>query len=112
MRAQSADVRVSQVGYEAGSPSCCAYLMSTATPETGATFAVLNSSGQSVFTAPVSALLGTWSNNSGSLTYFVYALDFTVPSGDGYTISVTGPVAATSPVFAVAVCLRSIRACS
>ncbi|MGO4880273.1 MAG: glycoside hydrolase family 9 protein [Bryobacteraceae bacterium] len=100
MRAQSAYVRVSQVGYEAGSPSCRAYLMSTAT-ETGATFAVLNSSGQSVFTAPVSALLGTWSN-SGSLTYFVYALDFTVPSGDGYTISVTGPVAATSPVFAVA----------
>jgi endoglucanase len=37
-----------------------------------------------------------------TLTYSVYALDFTVPAGDGYTISVTGPVAALSPAFPVA----------
>ena len=43
--ASSAYVRVSQVGYEAGSPPFRAYLMSTAA-ETGATFNVLNSGGQ------------------------------------------------------------------
>jgi endoglucanase len=31
----------------------------------------------------------------------VYALDFSVPCGQSYTISVTGPAKATSPVFAV-----------
>jgi endoglucanase len=98
--AQSAYVRVSQVGYEAGSPPFRAYLMSTAA-ETGATFNVLSSGGQIVYTAPIGALLGTWSN-SATLTYSVYALDFTVPAGDGYTISVAGPVAAVSPVFPVA----------
>jgi endoglucanase len=45
-------------------------------------------------------LLGTWSH-SQKVTYDVYALDFTVPGGDLYTISVSGPVAATSPRFAV-----------
>jgi hypothetical protein len=79
--AQSAYVRVSQVGYEAGSPPFRAYLMSTAA-ETGATFNVLSSGGQIVYTAPIGALLGTWSN-SATLTYSVYALDFTVPAGDG-----------------------------
>ena len=58
-------------------------------------------SGQIVYTAPIGALLGTWSN-SATLTYSVYALDFTVPAGDGYSISVAGPVAAVSPVFPVA----------
>ncbi len=98
--AQSAYVRVSQVGYEAGSPSCRAYLMSTVS-EAGASFSVLNSQGHGVYTAPVGALLGTWSN-SATLTYSVYALDFNAPSGTGYTISVTGPVAAVSPAFPVA----------
>ncbi len=97
--AQSAYVRVSQVGYEAGSPPFRAYLMSTAA-ETGATFTVLNSGGQQVYSAPIGALLGTWSN-SATLTYSVYALDFTVAAGDGYTISVAGPIAALSPVFPV-----------
>jgi len=97
--AQSAYVRVSQVGYEAGSPPFRAYLMSTGA-ETGATFNVLNSSGQTVHTAPIGALLGTWSNSS-TLSYSVYALDFTVPAGNGYTISVAGPVAGVSPAFPV-----------
>ena len=92
-------VRVSQVGYEAGSPPFRAYLMSTAA-ETGATFGVLNSSGQTVYSAPIGALTGTWSN-SATLTYAVYALNFTVPAGDGYTILVAGPVATVSPAFAV-----------
>ena len=97
--AQSAYVRVTQVGYEAASPPFRAYLMSTV-PETGATFAVLNPAGTTVYSGSIGALLGTWSN-SATLTYSVYALDFTVPAGNGYTISVTGPVGATSPVFPV-----------
>src|SRR5450755_4272625 len=98
-RAQSAYVRVNQVGYEVASPPFRAYLMSTV-PETGATFKVLDSSGHTVYSAAIGTLLGTWSN-SATLTYSVYALDFTVPAGDGFTISVTGPVAASSPVFPV-----------
>jgi len=98
--AQSAYVRVSQVGYEAGNPPFRAYLMSTAA-ETGATFNVLNSGGTSVYSASAGASLGTWSN-SAKLTYSVYALDFTVPAGDGYTISAAGPVPAISPAFPVA----------
>jgi len=97
--AQSAYVRVSQVGYEAGSPPFRAYLMSSAA-ETGATFKVIDASGQTVFSGPIGGLLGTWSNTA-KLTYPVYALDFTVAAADGYSIAVTGPVAALSPVFAV-----------
>jgi endoglucanase len=100
VRAQSAYVRVSQVGYEATAPPFRAYLMSDAA-ETGATFNVLNSGGQIVFSGPIGGLLGTWSN-SATLTYSVYALDFTIPPGDGYTISVTGPLPAVSPAFPVA----------
>ena len=97
-QAQSAYVRVNQVGYEAASPPFRAYLMSTAA-ETGATFNVLTASGQPAYSAPIGALLGKWSGPT--LTYSVYALDFTVPAANGYTISVTGPVAAVSPAFPV-----------
>jgi endoglucanase len=97
--AQSAYVRVNQIGYEAGSPPFRAYLMSTAS-ESGAIFTVLNSQGAAVYSASIGALLGTWSN-SASLTYDVYALDFAAPAGEGFTISVSGPAAATSPVFPV-----------
>ena len=96
--AGSAFVRVSQVGYEAGG-SGRAYLMSTAA-ETGATFKVLNSKGAVAFSGKIGALLGTWSHNK-TVTYDVYALDFTVPCGDIYKIKVAGPVGATSPNFAV-----------
>jgi endoglucanase len=97
--AASAYVRVSQVGYEAANPPFQAYLMSTAA-ESGATFSVINSEGATVYSSAIGGLLGTWSN-SRKLTYDVYALSFTVPGGDLYTISVKGPVPATSPKFAV-----------
>jgi endoglucanase len=98
--AASAYVRVSQVGYEAANAPFQARLMSTES-EAGATFAVVNSEGVTVYSGAIGPLLGIWSN-SKTLTYDVYALNFTVPGGDIYTISVTGPVAATSPQFAVA----------
>ncbi len=97
--APSAYVRVSQVGYEAANPPFQAYLMSTAS-ESGATFSVINSEGVAIYSGAIGALLGHWSN-SKELTYDVYSLNFTVPGGDIYTISVNGPVAATSPKFAV-----------
>src|SRR5208282_1926624 len=68
--------------------------------ESGATFKVVSSKGATSFSGHPGALLGTWSH-SQKVTYDVYALDFTVPGGDLYTISVSGPVAASSPSFAV-----------
>jgi len=97
--ASSAYVRVNQVGYEAGNAPFQAYLMSTAS-QAGATFNVVNSGGQIVYSGAIGALLGTWSNST-KLVYDVYALSFSVPGGDLYTISVQGPVPATSPQFAV-----------
>ena len=96
--ADSAFVRVNQAGYEKGG-SARAYLMSTAA-EPGATFTVANSKGVTKFSGNVGALLGTWSH-SKSISYQVYALDFTVPGGDVYQIQVSGPVPASSPNFAV-----------
>jgi endoglucanase len=97
--ANSAYVRVSQVGYESANAPFQAYLMSSAS-ESGATFKVVNSEGSTVYSGAIGALLGTWSN-SKKLSYDVYSLSFTVPGGDIYTISVSGPVDATSPKFAV-----------
>ncbi|MFZ0321154.1 MAG: cellulase N-terminal Ig-like domain-containing protein, partial [Candidatus Sulfotelmatobacter sp.] len=71
-QAESAYVRVSQVGYESGA-SARAYLMSTAA-ETGATFKVVSAGGSTAYTGKIGALLGTWAN-SKNLTYQVYALD-------------------------------------
>jgi len=96
--ADSAFVRVNQAGYEKGG-SARAYLMSTAA-EPGATFTVVNSGGVTKFSGNVGALLGTWSHNK-SVSYQVYALDFTVPGGDVYQIQVSGRVPASSPNFAV-----------
>jgi endoglucanase len=97
--AQSAYVRVNQIGYEAGNAPFRAYLMATAA-ESGASFAVINSAGSTVYSSPIGPLLGTWSH-SKSLHYDVYALDFATPGGDTYTIAVSGPVPAISPHFAV-----------
>jgi len=98
-QAQSAYIRVSQVGYEAGTAPFRAYLMSEAS-EGGANFKVVDSKGVAKYSGRVGALLGTWSH-SKTVSYNVYALDFNVPSGDLYTISVSGPAAAVSPAFAV-----------
>jgi len=91
----SAYVRVNQVGYVNGA-SKRAYLMASAA-EIGATFAVKNSSGATVYSAAVGASLGAW----GTFTS-VYALDFdSVSSAGTYTISVASPIAATSPAFKI-----------
>src|SRR3954471_3970717 len=69
--AQTAFVRVNQVGYASGG-SKRAYLMASAA-ETGASFSVKNSSGTTVFgPAAISASLGSWSTSYPD----VYALDF------------------------------------
>src|SRR6476646_10694930 len=92
----SAFVRVNQVGYPTGA-SKRAYLMASAV-ETGATFAVKNGSGTTVVSGPIGARLGSWSSGYPN----VYAIDFTSLATAGtYTISVFGPIAATSPAFVV-----------
>src|SRR5215510_11556426 len=71
--------------------------MSTAA-ETGATFNVKNQAGTTIFTGSIGANLGRWSNAYAN----VYALDFDpVTSAGTYTISVSGPVAASSPTFRI-----------
>jgi endoglucanase len=99
LRAQPAYVRVSQAGYEAAGGPFRAYLMS---PDavTGATFEVINSQGVTAHSGHVGALLGTW-GHSKKVSYNVYALDFNVPGGDLYIISVAGRKTLTSPPFAV-----------
>ena len=93
--ANAAFVRVNQVGYPTTAAKR-AYLMSNVA-ETGATFTVTNATG-TVLTGPVGANLGAWSNSFKN----VYALDFdAVTTAGSYTISVTGPVAATSPAFRI-----------
>ena len=88
----AAFVRVNQVGYPL-TVSKRAYLMASVV-ETGATFSVRNASGAPVFSAPIGANLGSWSSTYSN----VYALDFNAVATPGsYTISVSGPVPATSP---------------
>jgi len=94
--AQTAFVRVNQVGYTSNT-SKRAYLMASAA-ETGASFAVKNSSGATVFSAQIGANLGKWSNAYAN----VYALDFSSVSTAGtYTVAITGPIVATSPAFRI-----------
>jgi endoglucanase len=95
--AQSAFVRVNQVGYVSGA-SKRAYLMASGA-ETGATFVVKNSSGSTVFgPAAIGAKLGSWSGGYPD----VYALDFDSFTTVGtFSISVSGPIAASSPTFKV-----------
>ena len=93
----SAFVRVNQVGYVSGG-SKRAYLMASGL-ETGATFVLKNSSGSTVFgPAAIGANLGSWSSAYPD----VYALDFdSLVTAGTYTISVSGPIAATSPSFKI-----------
>jgi endoglucanase len=93
--AASAYIRINQVGY-AGSATKRAYLMASGA-EAGATFAVKNSSGTTVYSASVGTSLGAW----GTFTN-VYGLDFdSVSTAGTYTISVASPIAATSPAFKI-----------
>src|SRR5947209_2766286 len=93
--AQTAFVRVNQVGYVAGAAKR-AYLMASAA-ETGATFVIKNSSGSTVFgPAAIGAKLGSWSRGYPDLN----ALDFdSFTTAGTYSISVSGPIAASSPSF-------------
>src|SRR5881227_123291 len=92
----AAFVRVNQVGYPANG-SKRAYLMASGV-ETGATFAVKNSGGTTLFSGPIGANLGSWSNSYPD----VYALDFsTVTAAGTYTIIVSGPIAASSPTLKI-----------
>jgi endoglucanase len=94
--AGTAAVRVNQVGYDLAGPKR-AYLMASAT-EAGATFAVKDEGGTTVFFGPVGPPLGQWSSSFP----FVYALDFdAVQQAGSFTVSVTGPVPATSPTFGI-----------
>jgi endoglucanase len=94
--AASAFVRVNQVGY-ASTASKRAYLMSTAA-ETGAMFSVTNQAGTTVLAASIGPNLGKWSSSYSN----VYALDFdSVTVAGTYTLSVSGPIAATSPPFRI-----------
>jgi len=97
MLAQTAFVRVNQVGYVSGA-SKRAYLMASGV-ETGATFVVKNSSGSTVFgPAAIGANLGSWSSGYPD----VYALDFdSFTTAGTYSISVSGPIGASSPTFKV-----------
>jgi endoglucanase len=96
--AQSALIRVNQVGYAEASPKR-AYLMSRRS-ESGATFSLLREpSSEAVLTAPVGAQLGSWSGHWRR----VYALDFDALHQPGsYRISLGGASPALSPPFVVA----------
>jgi endoglucanase len=93
----AAYVRVNQIGYVSGAAKR-AYLMASAA-EGGATFSILNSSGSTVYgPVAIGANLGSWSSSYPD----VYALDFdSFVTVGTYTISVSGPIAATSPSFKI-----------
>jgi len=98
VQAQNAFIRVNQVGYVT-TANKRAYLMASAS-ENGATFSLKNSSGTTVYSAPIGLNLGSWSGSYPN----VYALDIptSVTTAAGtYTISVSGPIAATSPSFKI-----------
>jgi endoglucanase len=92
----TAAVRVNQVGYPLAA-SKRAYLMASAA-EAGATFTVRNAAGTTLFSGPIGPNLGSWSSAYPN----VFALDFdSVNAAGTYTISVSGPIPATSPSFRI-----------
>jgi endoglucanase len=95
--AQTAFVRVNQVGYVSGSAKR-AYLMASAA-ESSATFSIKNSSGAVVYgPVAIGAKLGSWSNGYPD----VYALDFdSFTTAGTYSIAVSGTIGATSPSFKI-----------
>jgi endoglucanase len=91
--AVSAYIRVNQIGYESGQPMR-AYLMTSHTVSS-VSFTVANSAGVVVASGSAGATLGAWGK------YSIYPIDFRLSQADTYSISVTGPVSATSPTFRV-----------
>jgi Cellulase N-terminal ig-like domain len=82
----SAYIRVNQVGYVETATKQAVVLASG--PETGATFQVLGSGGQTVYSAPIGANLGKWNDTFGD----TYLLDFSSVTAPGtYSLVVTGP---------------------
>ena len=94
--AGSAFVRVNQLGYPLGAPKR-AFLMSSA-DRPGTVFHVVDASGRTVLSGQVGASTGSWSDAYPS----VRAIDFSALRRAGtFTITVGGPVAATSPPFRI-----------
>jgi endoglucanase len=93
VRAQSAFVRVNQLGYERGAPAR-AYLMSKAS-ESGAVFRVVSAGGETELIEPIGANLGAWGK------FKVYALDFCLNESGSFSIQVNGTANATSLPFRV-----------
>jgi endoglucanase len=94
----TAFIRLNQVGYVAGEARHALLMASVA--EDGAQFQVLNSSGQTVYSASIGALLGSWTAAYPD----VYLLDFSSASlaAGKYSITVTGgAVGAKSPPFRI-----------
>lgn len=92
----TAFIRINQLGY-ATTATKRAYLMASGA-ETGATFSVRNANGATVASGAIGPSLGSWNSSYPD----VYALDFDSVTASGtYTIAVSGPIAATSPSFAV-----------
>src|SRR5229473_5637871 len=74
------------------------YLVKKHLPCAGAAFQVKNSTGATVFSAPIGANQGSWSKSYP----FVYALDFSSLTTPGtYTIAVNAPIFASSPNFRI-----------
>jgi endoglucanase len=91
-----ASVRVNQVGYPADAAKR-AYFMSK-TAATGATFAVKNTGGATVYSGTLGASLGAWSTAYGA----VQPIDFTAVTAPGiYTITVNVTGASSSPSFKI-----------
>jgi endoglucanase len=90
-------IRVNQVGYPTTAPKR-AYLMSHR-EETGMTFTVQSTNGETALTGTVGPSLGSWSTRFDH----VYALDFDgVQTPGTYTVTLTGKTPVLSPPFAIA----------
>jgi len=93
----SAYVRVNQVGYINGETKQAILMANNS--EGGATFSVIDTSnGKTVYSAPIGAGQGNWSKTFPN----TYLLDFSKVQATGsYSITVKGPINASSPVFKI-----------
>ncbi len=86
-------IRIDQLGYPTRS-TARAWLMATVA-ETGARWALVDHAGQTVASGAVPSASKAWKS------WHVHALDFTATKAGSYTLVVSGPEPATSPVFRV-----------